>query len=206
MHFFASKESQSFWLFHDKPNTAGIPSKFFCANVLGSKVYSKRSSRIFFFPSSPVFRQDDFCTSWLNAWNSTERSDPCLPCMIKLMTFCVHSVLEHQQQQLDLQEARQLSNSRPGHAVRSVREGSMDRPPQHKSHPARSLSSSQPGGPPCWVISLQPSASQVQQYIIQVVCSGSVSTSARFLKVSYVSNKTMAIRYRIIQKFITCII
>jgi hypothetical protein len=48
----------------------------------------------------------------------------------------------------------QLSSSRPGQAVRSVREGGMDRPSQHKSHPAGSLSSSQPGGPPCWVISL----------------------------------------------------
>ncbi len=48
----------------------------------------------------------------------------------------------------------QLSSSRPGKAVRSVREGGMDRPSQHKSHPAGSLSSSQPGGPPCWVISL----------------------------------------------------
>jgi hypothetical protein len=48
----------------------------------------------------------------------------------------------------------QLSSSRPGQAVRSVREGGMDRPSHHKSHPAGSLSSSQPGGPPCWVISL----------------------------------------------------
>jgi hypothetical protein len=33
--------------------------------------------------------------------------DPCLPCMIKLMAvFCVHSILEHQQQQLDLPKAR----------------------------------------------------------------------------------------------------
>jgi hypothetical protein len=33
--------------------------------------------------------------------------DPCLPCVIKLMTvFCVHSVLEHQQQQLDLPKTR----------------------------------------------------------------------------------------------------
>jgi hypothetical protein len=30
----------------------------------------------------------------------------------------------------------------------------MDRPSQHKSHLAGSLSFSQPGGPPCWVISL----------------------------------------------------
>jgi hypothetical protein len=38
---------------------------------------------------------------------SNESFDPCLPCVIKLMTvFCVHSVLEHQQQQLDLPEAR----------------------------------------------------------------------------------------------------
>ncbi len=38
----------------------------------------------------------------------------------------------------------QLSSSRLGQAVRSVREGGMDRPSQHKSHPAGSLSSSQP--------------------------------------------------------------
>ncbi len=30
----------------------------------------------------------------------------------------------------------------------------MDHPSQHKSHPDRSLSSSLPDGPPCWVISL----------------------------------------------------
>jgi hypothetical protein len=70
----------------------------------------------------------------------------------KLLTvFCLHSVLEHQQQQLDLQETR---SSRPGQAVRFTREGGMDRPSQHKSQPAGSLSSSQPDGPPCWVISL----------------------------------------------------
>ncbi len=38
--------------------------------------------------------------------------------------------------------------------VQSTREGGMDLPSQHKSHPAGSLSSSLPGGPPCWVISL----------------------------------------------------
>jgi hypothetical protein len=48
----------------------------------------------------------------------------------------------------------QLSSSRPGQAVRSVRDGGIDRPSKHKSHPAGSLSSSQPGGLPCWVISL----------------------------------------------------
>ncbi len=47
-----------------------------------------------------------------------------------------------------------LSSSRPGQAVQSVRESGMDRPPHHESHLAGSLSSSQPGGPPCWVISL----------------------------------------------------
>jgi hypothetical protein len=34
----------------------------------------------------------------------------------------------------------QLSSSRPGQAVQSAREGGMDRPSQHKSHPAGSLS------------------------------------------------------------------
>jgi hypothetical protein len=38
----------------------------------------------------------------------------------------------------------QLSSSRPGQAVRSVREGGMDRLSQHKSHLAGLLSSSQP--------------------------------------------------------------
>jgi hypothetical protein len=38
----------------------------------------------------------------------------------------------------------------PGYVVWSVRAGGMDRP----SHPAGSLSSSQPGRPPCWASSL----------------------------------------------------
>jgi hypothetical protein len=45
-------------------------------------------------------------------------------------------------------------NSATEQVVRSVRESSMDRPSQLKSHPAGSLSSSQPGGTLCWVISL----------------------------------------------------
>jgi hypothetical protein len=89
---------------------------------------------------------------------SSQSFDPCLPCLIKLMTMiCVHSVLEHHQQQMDFTRSSQLSSSRvqtTGQAVRSVREGGMDRQSQHKSHPARSISSSQPGGPPCCVISL----------------------------------------------------
>jgi hypothetical protein len=51
----------------------------------------------------------------------------------------------------------QLSSSRPEPAVQSVRsvmESGMDRPSQHKSYPAGSLSSSQPGGHPFWVITL----------------------------------------------------
>jgi hypothetical protein len=48
----------------------------------------------------------------------------------------------------------QLSSSRQGQVVRSVREGGMDRPSQHRSHPAGSLSFSQPSGPSCAVISL----------------------------------------------------
>jgi hypothetical protein len=47
-----------------------------------------------------------------------------------------------------------LSSSSIGQAVRTVRAGGMDRPSQHKSHPARTLYSSQPGGPSCWVIYL----------------------------------------------------
>jgi hypothetical protein len=43
-----------------------------------------------------------------------------------------------------------LSSSRPGQAVWSLRENGMDPP----SHTAGSLSSSQPGGSPCWVSSL----------------------------------------------------
>ncbi len=37
-----------------------------------------------------------------------------------------------------------------GQEVWSVRAGGMDRPSHTKSHPAGSLSSSQPGGQPCW--------------------------------------------------------
>jgi hypothetical protein len=43
---------------------------------------------------------------------------------------------------------------RPGQMVWSVRAGGMDRSSRTKSHPAGSLSSSQPGGPPCWASSL----------------------------------------------------
>jgi hypothetical protein len=39
----------------------------------------------------------------------------------------------------------------PEQVVWSVRAGGMDRPSRKKSHPAGSLSSSQPGGPPNWV-------------------------------------------------------
>jgi hypothetical protein len=43
-------------------------------------------------------------------------------------------------------KSSQLSSPRPGQAVRSV----IDCPSRTKSHPAGSLSSSQPSGPPCW--------------------------------------------------------
>jgi hypothetical protein len=62
-----------------------------------------------------------------------------------MKVVCLHSVLEHQQQQLDLPytlTAAQLN----GKAVHSVSEGGMDRPSQNKYHLAGSLSSSQPGG------------------------------------------------------------
>ncbi len=75
--------------------------------------------------------------------------------VIKFMAvFCVHAVLEHQEQKLDLPASSQLSSSRPGQVVWSVRKGGIDRPSQHKSHPAGSLSFSQPRGPSCAVISL----------------------------------------------------
>ncbi len=45
--------------------------------------------------------------------------------------FCVHLIIDH---------------PRPGQVVFSVRTGGMDRPSRTKSHPAESLSSSQPAG------------------------------------------------------------
>jgi hypothetical protein len=62
-----------------------------------------------------------------------------------MAVFSVHSELEHQQKQLDLPEARSLAA--PDHrASGTVRQGRRHGPPsQHKSHPAGSLSSSQPG-------------------------------------------------------------
>jgi hypothetical protein len=70
--------------------------------------------------------------------------------------FCIHSILEHQQQPLDLPEARSWAVTVQAiYTVRQgMREGGMDRPSQHKSHPVGSLSYSQTGGPPCWVISI----------------------------------------------------
>ncbi len=53
-----------------------------------------------------------------------------------MAVFCVHSVLELQRQQLDLQEACSWAVTDQGKRLRSVREGGMDRPSQHKSHPA----------------------------------------------------------------------
>ncbi len=44
----------------------------------------------------------------------------------------------------------QLSSSRPGQMVWSVRAGDMDYPARTKPQPAGSLSCSQPGGPSCW--------------------------------------------------------
>ncbi len=78
-------------------------------------------------------------------------------CVINLMkVFGVHSVLEHQQQQLDFARSSLLSISSPDHRVSGVvRQGR-----RHESfsktqiHPTVSLSSSQPGGPSYWVISL----------------------------------------------------
>jgi hypothetical protein len=37
-----------------------------------------------------------------------------------------------------------------GQVVWSIRAGGMDRPSRTRLHPSGSLSSSQPGGPPCW--------------------------------------------------------
>ncbi len=41
-------------------------------------------------------------------------------------------------------------SNRSAQVVWFVWAGGMDRPSRTKSHPAGSLSSSQPGGPPCW--------------------------------------------------------
>jgi hypothetical protein len=41
-------------------------------------------------------------------------------------------------------------NINPCNSVWSVRAGGMDPPLRTKSHPAGSISSSHPGGPPCW--------------------------------------------------------
>jgi hypothetical protein len=87
----------------------------------------------------------------------TESFDPCLPCVLKLMSvFCVHSVLEHQQEQLYLPEDR--SRAAPDQGKRYgplVREGGMDL--HHNTNLTQlghSPPASQPGGLPCWVISL----------------------------------------------------
>jgi hypothetical protein len=53
-----------------------------------------------------------------------------------MAVFCVRLVIDQHQ------TAEQV--------VWSVRAGGMDRPSRTKLHPAGSLSSSQPGGPPCW--------------------------------------------------------
>ncbi len=68
--------------------------------------------------------------------------------------FCVNSVLEHQQQQLNLPEARIWAA--PVHGKRYGPPGKAAWIVHHNTNltKARSLSSSQPGGPPCWVISL----------------------------------------------------
>ena len=55
-----------------------------------------------------------------------------------MTVFCVHSVIDQPQ-------TGTSSVVRQG-----MRYGVMDRPSRIKSHPAVSLSSSQPGGPPCW--------------------------------------------------------
>jgi hypothetical protein len=61
-----------------------------------------------------------------------------------MAVFCVHSATAAG----FAWSSPQQSSSRPGQAVRSVRGGGMDRPSQHKSHPANM------GHSPCWVISL----------------------------------------------------
>ncbi len=58
-----------------------------------------------------------------------------------MTVFCVHSVTDQPQTQT-------------GTSGVVVRAGGMDRSSLTKSHHARSLSSSQPGGPPCWAIPL----------------------------------------------------
>ncbi len=53
-----------------------------------------------------------------------------------MVVFCVHLVTDQP--------------CRPGQVVWSVSAGGMDCPSRTVSHPAGSLSSSQPGGPQCW--------------------------------------------------------
>jgi hypothetical protein len=85
---------------------------------------------------------------------------PCLPCAT---VFCVHSVLEHQQQQLDLLAAEQLQTRASG----TVHEGRWHGPSiSSKTHLAGSLSFSQPGEPPCWVISLAFGLIGLQSYLL----------------------------------------
>jgi hypothetical protein len=82
--------------------------------------------------------------------------DTCLPCVIKLMmVFCVHSVLHQQQQQLVLSEARSWAAPDKGKTRGTVRQGRRHGPSiTTQISPAGSLLPSQPGRPPCRVISL----------------------------------------------------
>ncbi len=72
--------------------------------------------------------------------------DPCLPCVIKLMTVWHFVTFNTRTSATAAGFARgsQLSSPRPGQAVRSVRAGGMYRSSQHKSHPAALVTLLQP--------------------------------------------------------------
>ncbi len=80
-------------------------------------------------------------------WHLCPVSSSRLPCVIKLMAvFCVPSTRTSATASWSFATSSQLSGSRPGQAVPSVREGPMDRQSQHKGSMGHSPPASQ-GGP-----------------------------------------------------------
>ncbi len=67
-------------------------------------------------------------------------------CSCNISAVCIQEHYRTSAAAAGFARCSQLSSTRPGQAVRSVRAGGMDRP----SRPVVSLTSSQPGGPPCW--------------------------------------------------------
>ncbi len=70
------------------------------------------------------------CHSWLQSWRMVVN--------IYYITAAGNAI------------SSQLGSSCPGISYSTARQAETDRPSRTKSHPAGSLSSSQPGGPPCW--------------------------------------------------------